>query len=586
MLARSVHAFAGLSVLLLSCSSAVPHVPGRPTRSAADWQALDQRCEAPLLSGEYLPSEPWQCHEDARCAAEVRKLRAACDRIDLIELRERCRAGNARSCFLLARIDPSQPAAVLERACALGHAVACSDLVRSQGEPARSAEATLARQCEAGAAPSCVLLARRREGIAESGVPTRYAEAASAWKAACALGSAKGCTGLAQILATHPHQLEPVDPRALDALFASQCRQGVREACSIGRRELELVRLRQDCSDGTRITSGASCLELAHRADAGEALDLLTRLCREGWHDQQLAREVPRRCEQRDDPLVAYTQSCRSGESLHCGFESLAGEALKRAAQECGAGTENQCALPGIYAWRGVAEARDPARAARLFEQGCSGRRTWGCVWVRELYADPTVLLPGQRSRTPTTRPADDRCAEQTGLDSLLPAISADGRRVALLEEDCDLADRCTSRIRVFETAHGTQTRVRVPPASALRWLRERGFRPMLRQSPPWEPSDPNGASAPASVVAIEKGTEGIEEIWLREPGPGRILLRRRLPAPLFGRAEQAGCFGSFAGISGTWFDPATHAVLVVIDFTTLPDECPNGYAYLVGRIE
>ena len=58
----------------------------------------------------------------------------------------------------------------------------------------------------------------------------------------------------------------------------------------------------------------------------------------------------------------------------------------------------------------------------------------------------------------------------------------------------------------IFETAHGTQTRIRVPPASALRWLRERGFRQMLRQSPPWEPSDPNGASAPASVVAIEKG--------------------------------------------------------------------------------
>ncbi len=308
------------------------------------------------------------------------KLKAACDRLELIGLRERCRVGNARSCFLLARIDPGQPVAVLERACALGSALACSDLVLSQGAQARSAEGVLARQCEAGTASSCVLLAERREQSAESGAPMRYPEAALAWKAACALGAPKGCSGFAQILAVHLHQLQPIEPGALERLFSSQCQKGIKEACQMVRRGLDLVLLRQRCSDGARISSVSSCHELAHRADPAEALDTLTRLCRDGWRDERLAPELPAGCEQGADPLVAYVESCRGGDARHCGFESLASEALARAGKECSAGTENSCALPALYVWHGVGTAREPARAAlaspttALVVFGCSRR--------------------------------------------------------------------------------------------------------------------------------------------------------------------------------------------------------------------
>lgn len=436
-------------------------------------------------------------------------------------------------------------------------------------------------------ASSCVLLAERREQIAESGAPTRYPEAASTWKAAWALGAPKGCSGLAQILAVHLHQIQPIEPGALESLFVSQCQKGIKEACQVGRRGLELVLLRQRCSDGARITSASSCHELAHRADPAEALDTLPRLCQDGWRDERLAPELPAGCEQGAEPLVAYVESCRGGEARHCGFESLASQALARTGKECSTGAENSCALPGLYAWYGVGTAREPARAALAFEKGCSGAQIWGCGWLRELYADPTVLLPERASAGPATAPADGNgVEEEEGLEALLPAISPDGHLVAVLEEDCDLADDCTRRVRVFETVHGAQTGVRAAEASTLSWLRARGFRPMTWQQPPWQPPDRGDSSPSARVIAIDAGKEGKEEIWLREPGPGRSLLRRRVPEPLFGHPRLAECFGDFVGVSGTWYDPRAQVVLVVVDYTTMPDHCPDAHAYLVTRLE
>ncbi len=108
----------------------------------------------------------------------------------------------------------------------------------------------------------------------------------------------------------------------------------------------------------------------------------------------------------------------------------------------------------------------------------------------------------------------------------------------------------------------------------------------MLWQRPPWQPPDRGDKSPSTRVIAIDAGKEGKEEIWLREPGPGRSLLRRRVPFPLFGRPRLPDCFGSFVGVSGTWYDARAAVVLVVVDYTTLPDYCPDGHAYIVTRIE
>jgi hypothetical protein len=171
----SIEAIGVLSALALSCGTAAPHSPTQPPAFVVQQDAFERQCEELFRLDPRAPTDDWECHhDDAPCQTELKKVKAACRPLDLFLLRTRCAQQSARACFVLARIDPSQSVAVIERACALGHPLACSALVASRGEAATIAEGTLARQCERPSAPSCILLAQRREEIAASGYPQRY----------------------------------------------------------------------------------------------------------------------------------------------------------------------------------------------------------------------------------------------------------------------------------------------------------------------------------------------------------------------------------------------------------------------------
>jgi hypothetical protein len=193
------------------------------------------------------------------------------------------------------------------------------------------------------------------------------------------------------------------------------------------------------------------------------------------------------------------------------------------------------------------------------------------------------VLVPDRRSLASSPAPVEDKTTVESGLESLLPAVSPDGRLIALGEVDCDLADRCISRVRLFETTHGTESGMKLGVGLVQRWLQRQGFRPMLREQPPWEPSTLDDGPSLARVAAFANSAQ---EVWLRELGPGRILLRRPVPAPLFLRPPRVGCVGDIGDVSGTWLDPKTGAVLIALEFVTAPDDCPNGHAYIAARLE